>query len=148
MREDLDGHGDGDRVEEVLGGYLQTCGAQPGGQPDGQIVNLGGDGAETTGAVVGRVHGRDHRQQHQENRDREDSRSQTAGENIRTAAGLARTAPVLLVFLLAPLAQGCSSWGNTAKGAAVGAAIGGAAGAVVGMTTTARRSTGSRVIAS
>ncbi len=50
-------------------------------------------------------------------------------------ARLARTVPVLLIFLVAPLAQGCSSWGNTAKGAAVGAAIGGAAGAVVGNET-------------
>jgi outer membrane protein OmpA-like peptidoglycan-associated protein len=45
------------------------------------------------------------------------------------------TWPILLVFLFAPLTQGCSSWGNTAKGAAVGAAIGGAAGAVVGNET-------------
>jgi outer membrane protein OmpA-like peptidoglycan-associated protein len=43
--------------------------------------------------------------------------------------------PLLLIAYLAATVPGCSSWGNTAKGAAVGAAIGGAAGAVIGNET-------------
>ncbi len=57
---------------------------------------------------------------------------------IRTAVPGPRCTParsILVLLLLTPFAQGCSSWGNTAKGAAVGAAIGGAAGAVIGNET-------------